>query len=268
MKLFSIKETSIPWILHNGCEVVTNADEADWIIYESVGEPIQDIICARNKYPRNKLVFILSGDNDFSDNECLWFASNVKPAENKFQIYITNPRIYKTEAAFESKTTFGYFGGTIWNMPERQFMYSLPERWIIEPVNNYWGLSPDQKVSVSNNSYEKIKKSKYTLCPRGKGPSSMRIAEALACGSIPIMINDNTNPFDDNFGDLAVRLSVEDIPRLDDIVNSLPEPTPDKFNQCVEFYKNNICADNSVPWSVCSGFSHKIIDILKNRRKG
>ena len=265
MKIFSIKESSIPWISNSECRLVSNPDYADWIIYESVGEPIQEINNARNRYPRNKLVFILSGDRDFSDDVSLWFASNVKPSPNKFQIYITNPRIYAVEPSLEPKSIFGYFGGTIWDTAERQFMHSLSDRWLIEPVNNYWGLTPPEKVEISNNSYEKIKKSTYTLCPRGKGPSSMRIVEALACGSIPILIHDHTNPFDDNFGDLILRLSLDDITRFDEIVDNMPTPTTDMPNKCIEFYKKNICVDNTIPWSVCSGFSHKIIDILKTK---
>ena len=32
--------------------------------------------------------------------------------------------------------------------------------------------------------------SKYTLCPSGSGPNSIRLWESLACGSIPIILSD------------------------------------------------------------------------------
>lgn len=266
MKLFSIKETSIPWILASECELVYNPDEADYIIYETAGDPVHEVANIKNLYPRDKLVFILSGDLDVSDDESLWFASNLVPSENKFQLYITNPRIYATEPSFEEKDIFGYFGGTIWEAPEREFMYSLSEKWVIEPVDNYWHLPNEDRVIISNKSYEKIKRSLYTLCPRGNGPSSMRIIEALACGSIPILINDDTDPFDENFGDMVIQLPLSDIPDIEKIIDNLPVPTTDDFNTCIEFYKNNVCVNNKIPWSVGSGFAYKIIDILKEKK--
>ena len=33
--------------------------------------------------------------------------------------------------------------------------------------------------------------SKYTLCPSGSGPNSIRLWEALAVGSLPIVLSDN-----------------------------------------------------------------------------
>ena len=37
--------------------------------------------------------------------------------------------------------------------------------------------------------------SNFPLCPKGKGNSSMRIIESIACGAIPILIDDFSAPY-------------------------------------------------------------------------
>ena len=49
--------------------------------------------------------------------------------------------------------------------------------------------------------------STFVLCPRGNGPSSIRVLEAMAAGAIPILIDDYTTPFEDKLCDFAVRWS-------------------------------------------------------------
>lgn len=53
-----------------------------------------------------------------------------------------------------------------------------------------------------------MKRSKYTLCPRGLGPTSFRLFEALSCGSIPIFIWEGKRwlPYQDelDWGDIAI----------------------------------------------------------------
>ena len=50
------------------------------------------------------------------------------------------------------------------------------------------------------DSYRGILNSKLCLCPKGNGNSSMRIVEALACGSVPVLINDFSRPFGIKWG--------------------------------------------------------------------
>ena len=263
LNILPLKPISNPWLIREGCNIVNNPEEADFIIYENVGEPHREILHTKRLYPNSKLVFILSGDTNFSDDTCIWFASNIVPSERRFQLYITNPRLYGISPGFGDKTIFGYFGGTIWNKPERTFMKDLPEKWVINECKNYWGAPQNDRIKITKKTYEFIRRSCYTLCPRGNGPSSMRIAEALACGSIPILIHDETNPFDEDFGGLCIRLALDDIPNFTNIIDKMPIPDATDFNRCVEFYKNNICIYNDIDWSISSGQSHKIIERLR-----
>jgi len=49
---------------------------------------------------------------------------------------------------------------------------------------------PTQKYTYEKKYIESLKNSKFVFCPRGTGPSSIRIWEALSSGCIPIIISD------------------------------------------------------------------------------
>jgi len=268
MKLYPLERTSLSWIQGQGCQISQSPEDADFIIYESVGDDHGKISMVKNKfsYCKEKLVFILSGDVNFSDDQSVWFATTIVPDNvRKFQLYTTNPRIHKFKSGdVTSKSTFGYFGGTIWDTPERRFMRNLnSDKWKIQECKNYWGESVEMKEEISLNSYNEMVKSHYTLCPKGKGASSMRVAESLACGSIPILINDKSNPFFENYGDLALRLHSTDEKVISEFLNELPIPESGKAEECVDFYNSNINKFGHYTWSVCSGFSNKIIEKLE-----
>lgn len=252
--------------MKEGCECVTTPSEADYIVYESTGDPSSEINNVRvmfKDYGR-RLVFILSGDRDYSDDIHTWFASSLT-ADNKtkFQIYTYNPRIYSQEPKFYEKKFKGVFQGTIWNTPERQCMRNLSKDWIVKSTTGYWDMNPEQRLDITMSSYDNMRRAMYTLCPRGNGPSSMRVVEALACGSIPVLINDNTNPFEEDFGGLAIRIKREDISNICQILNELETPSEEMFIKCNNFYKSEICKYNDIEWTVVTGFSRKIVNILR-----
>ena len=154
MKFFCLKECSFSWLSRTDHEITHTAAEADYIIYESTGDPSTEIKNVKEMYADRKgdIIFILSGDVDFSDNESWWFATTLVPnMTNKYQIYTTNPRICSSGAGYSDKEILGYFGGTIWNTPSRQFLKTLPNEWLIES-NNYWELSHEEKIKITQNS--------------------------------------------------------------------------------------------------------------------
>ena len=163
LKLHPLKQHSIPWIEKYGCKCEPDPNKADFIIYEETGDPLHEIIQIKKVYNKflNKLVFILSGDVDVSDDVCLWFCSTIEQNQrNKFQIYITNPRVYKTYPSFSyPKTQHGYFGGTLWDTPERNCLKQLPSKWVVEECNNYWNLPQKTREEITYRSYSQMRKS-------------------------------------------------------------------------------------------------------------
>ena len=263
MKLFPLNECSALWITESKfCELSSSPENADFIIFESEGDPFTEIKIVQKKFHADKLVFILSGDIDYSDAQSIWFASTIKPNNiNKFQIYLTNPRMSMSSPEFGEKDIFAYFGGTIWNSEERLFLKELPNNFLIEEIKGYWNLNPEDKIEVTKKSYLKMRRSVYTLCPKGKGSSSMRILEAMANGSIPVLINDSSNPFYENYGNLVLRVANDHLLDMVNIVNNNKFETLD-FLKCYEFYKKNV-HNPFTSWSVCLGFHDKIVSRLQ-----
>jgi hypothetical protein len=68
-----------------------------------------------------------------------------------------------------------------------------------------------------------IANSVFTLCPRGYGPTSFRIQEALQYGSIPVYISDEwVIPHNIPFTDYGVLIDAADAHRVHDILMSIP----------------------------------------------
>lgn len=233
LKLGFLNSISSEWVhLHSDkIEQVFCVDNADYIIYESNGDPIPVIMKILASYPHKKLVFILSGDQTFHiDDECIWFTNAVKTsglARYQTQIFVTNPSIFK----YYEKIGHGitqirkrhldiYFKGTIWpGMREAMYNYfsksNTPEMsCLIEKNNEYWSwrlnnyAKPTQAEieKEAYKSYEIMENTHLCLCPKGNGNSSMRIIEALACGAIPVLIDDFSEPFGISWKDAGVAL--------------------------------------------------------------
>ena len=287
----------------NKLELVQSVDEADYIIFETNGDPIHLIDHINSTFPKKKLVFILSGDqSNHIDNECIWFTNAVKAsglAKNQTQIFVTNPAIFKfyeslknisqnvkTKTQTKNYVFDIYFKGTIWD-GMRTDMYdefvSKPKCKIVKN-NNYWkwrcesNIKPSQ-LELENTAYESYKeicKSKLCLCPKGNGNSSMRIIEAIACGSIPILINDFSSPFGNSWGD-SIGLSFDTNKHSwEYIYNECNNLINDKDryetmkNSGKEYFENVIYGDSKLNGfkmynnidTVAFGFSKVIIDKL------
>jgi hypothetical protein len=87
---------------------------------------------------------------------------------------------------------------------------------LIEKNNDYWawrlnGHKKPTHADIENAAYESYDVMSNNvllcLCPKGNGNSSMRIIEALACGAIPVLIDDFSAPFGVSWEDAEVGLA-------------------------------------------------------------
>ena len=305
LRLGFLNSISSEWVhLHKDkIEQVSRVDDADYIIYESNGDPIPTIMKILNTFPRKKLVFILSGDQAFHiDDECIWFSNAVKSSgltRYQTQIFVTNPAIFK----YYEKIGRGitqirkrhldiYFKGTIWSgMREAMYNYfsksHTPEMsCLIEKNNEYWGWRLNNYIKPTHadieaeayKSYEIMENALLCLCPKGNGNSSMRIIEALACGAIPVLIDDFSAPFGISWEDAGVALAFDTrIHTLEHIYNECYKLIHDRDRmekiqkKGHEYFREVIYGDANLPGfkmygnldTVAFGFSGLIIKRLQ-----
>ena len=75
-------------------------------------------------------------------------------------------------------------------------------------------------------SLELTERSRYTLCPRGFGPTSFRLYEAMQFGSVPVYVSDHHHlPWTEeiDWNEIAVLVRPEEIPHLGERLRAIDE---------------------------------------------
>ncbi len=96
------------------------------------------------------------------------------------------------------------------------------------PIRDFAKILPkDYYVAFNNHPTDKftqiINRSIFTLCFRGYGINSFRIAEAVQYGSIPVYISDDfVFGHHMDFESFGVVIKQEDVQRIDEILKSIP----------------------------------------------
>ena len=86
LKIHNINPLSTPWLKLHGCEIAS-PEAADFIIYEQLTDHVADEVNnIKNKYQTEKIVFILSGDINISDDKHIWFQSEESGYSHLFVI--------------------------------------------------------------------------------------------------------------------------------------------------------------------------------------
>jgi len=85
---------------------------------------------------------------------------------------------------------------------------------------------------------EALARSRFSLCPRGAGPSTIRFWESLQAGAIPILISDDTClPKGVDWDTCIVRIAETDVHLIKEIINSIPPEKEQKMREnCLKAY--------------------------------
>lgn len=113
-------------------------------------------------------------------------------------------------------------GSTDTYLPRRELVHLSAPDVIIEVVPNFWCLPPDAGGAHQNRYRELMERSKYALCPKGQGASSVRLTEAIRFHCVPVMIDDETRLFGQPM-DFAIRVTAQDLPGLVDRLRGISE---------------------------------------------
>jgi len=113
------------------------------------------------------------------------------------------------------KTERPYFASFIGNKthPIRNLVLNIKER----------DCYIQQKAHHTKQYCEILARSIFSLCPRGYGINSFRIAESIQYGAIPIYISDVFSlPPHINFEEFGVIIKAEDAPKMIEILRAIP----------------------------------------------
>ena len=86
---------------------------------------------------------------------------------------------------------------------------------------------------------ELLLKSKYTLCPSGSGPNSIRFWEALGTGSIPVLLADTLELPENKLWDSAIiKIKEAEIDNIDEVLRKISQDEENKRRKlCLNLYK-------------------------------
>lgn len=84
-----------------------------------------------------------------------------------------------------------------------------------------FGESPQDKNTWRRRYVDILESSKYSICPRGVGPASMRLFESMRIGVAPVILADNwIFPQGPDWNSFALIIKEKDAPRLHQILKS------------------------------------------------
>lgn len=97
----------------------------------------------------------------------------------------------------------------------------------------------DKNLNKNCINYNKLLlDSRYSLCPSGSGPNSIRLWESLACGSIPVLLADTLDlPYDIKWDDIIIIIKESEINNIDNILSNISIEEENKRRKlCIEIY--------------------------------
>jgi hypothetical protein len=118
--------------------------------------------------------------------------------------------------------------------PVREALFALKhERGLVEGASgaNFFALrasASEAQLQRARTEYAAvIARSKFVLCPRGHGPSSFRLYEALAAGRVPVVISDDwLSPPRIDWSRCIVRVAEKDVQGVPQLLERLEADWP------------------------------------------
>lgn len=206
--------------------------------------------------------------NDIKILPCPLYAVNIEDSErnadflNKDFMNIERPYIYSFLGAYQ-KDYMSDIRLKIFQMKKNDSSIIVNTGdWHFNKVvystsqNNNGELNQDSKHQDKTKKYNDILlKSKYSLCPSGTGPNSIRFWESLACGSIPILLSDKMElPENSLWEKSIICVSENKLSLVPEILSEISEEEEHiRRNNCLKIYKyfknnykNQDLDDNSI----------------------
>jgi hypothetical protein len=135
-----------------------------------------------------------------------------------------------------NKDIFASFVGSITHQLRHMMINAVKDKSDYAIRAGSW--SPNVPINNFQLFLELTSRSKFSLCPRGYGPSSFRMYEAFQLNSVPVYISDKHYlPWKDelNWNDFSILITENEIKYLDDILKSIDD---NEYNRLLNNGKN------------------------------
>jgi hypothetical protein len=215
------------WITNHNHLSETGLDSADFVLYHTQGgatEIKQQVERLIKKYSKTKpILFIIIDDYpeitplEDEDNIYITTAFNTK-SRAKHQHWGAYPVVRIHEDWDRPRSLLANFIGSGTTYQPRELLKNIESENIKIDLmeNNWWTIeSEEERVERGRLFREAMEESLFCLCPRGNGPTSIRLVESILAGCIPVAIDDNTKMLDDDL-DFCIRKSMQDINTLEE----------------------------------------------------
>jgi len=116
---------------------------------------------------------------------------------------------------------FSFMGNS--QNPVRQRLLQLKSsRAIIEDTSSFNAFFAKERTNNHARYADVLRRSKFVLCPRGSGTSSIRLFETLRAGRVPIIISDQwVAPDGPNWSNCSARVRERDIAEIPQIASAM-----------------------------------------------
>lgn len=226
----------------------------EWVLHElplahminNLGAPAtQSVINARD--PKEKKIFVCQHilvDQLQIDNNSVMCSPHA--TANNSVIPIPH---YPVNASQEPRTRtklFGFLGSTTTHHTRRGIVKLFPKS--CESSGVHWGLDLSLGEDFSNTYTKMISDCHFAICPRGTGVSSVRMFEAMAMGTIPVIIADGYKPPLDNIIDwskISITIPEKKIKTIQKVLEGLSLEDIDKMRtKMIEVYSTYLSPNN------------------------
>lgn len=220
---------------HNpNIEAVQSLSEADFIWYHTVGdshEVTEDL--GRISNLNKRVIAIITGDQApaFVPYGYIFGTNCGFNIPYEYDRFIPNylrgdfdNRKRKTRISFRGHRQ-------TWKNRHRMQVDGIRLTWI-----DWWKTPAERRPQLAEAYANELKDSVFSLCPRGNGPSSMRLFESMLLGAIPVRLDDWTMPFGQEL-DFSPRFNLDNT-NMNDIVKYLQNMTESEIKQRVDSMRN------------------------------
>ena len=156
--------------------------------------------------------------------------------------------LYSFRGAYNPKNYISGVRKHIFEMKHPEGCYiENTKSWFYESVvynnqqNKEGKLNKDRDYDKNTERYNEILlESRFSLCPSGSGPNSIRLWESLGCGAIPVLLSDTLHlPPHPLWDKSIIKMNEKDLENLPSLLDKITEEEEmDMRRNCLEIYKH------------------------------